>query len=510
MITIDQERVLASHKARNDFEYYCRLVLRDDFGNPIKIAKHQRSWIEACQKMGDEPEAGHKTLIIAPPGSGKSVLLGIGFISWMIGKFPYKHIGLISYADKVAHDRALSIRNLIAGNKAYKLPFPSDIEWAEAINAHPVIPDRTSWGKSNFRLLRDNEADPHPTLRAGGAMSSVVAYRLNGLVIDDPMDIKNSATSDLREKTFKNYENAIVTRLTDGAWQLCIGTRFADDDFIGRIMKRGGWNVIHVTALTKSGKTYWPEAYSQAFMEEKRIKSPSLFYTQYMGDTKMGSLGIIKKLQTYGGEIEVKKNRDIPAMTTGKIHDSVILNKLYLNGEEIDLLIGFGIDAALKDKQQNDYTVIYIGGIDKTGKLWIIDRIKDRMGTPELVNKILELYAKYHPFTIWIEDAAGGTPAIQTLMAETPYLPTIPVNPTHGGKRSRANALSPYLHGGHVLFPKESVWFEDAEHYLTHFGSTDYDDDLDALFVLCNNLLSIKHPDSYSSENRPKLKISMR
>src|SRR3990167_1564504 len=276
----------------------------------IKPASHQREWVECLQALAEgklKSEDGKVTrnlLVIAPPGSGKTQLVGVGFSAWMIGRNQFRHCGLISCADKVTWSRSVAILNMIEHDRAYKLVFPEDRELAEEMSVVPVVPDKSNWSNAEFRLLRERFSDPHPTLRAGGSMSAVVAYRLDGLVIDDPMDQKNSNNAEMRLKVFRNYESAILTRLVSEAWQVCIGTRWADDDFLGYLMRRkkDNFRVIHIPALNKANRSYWPQQYPQWKLDELRHQSPELFELQYMGDTTTGGAGILRQLATYTAE----------------------------------------------------------------------------------------------------------------------------------------------------------------------------------------------------------------
>ncbi|MEK0326400.1 MAG: hypothetical protein QQN63_11920, partial [Nitrosopumilus sp.] len=331
-------------KARTDFETYARIV------GKIIPGRHQKEWFEICQEIGENPFADKGYIIVAPPGSGKSYLIAVLFISWMIGLYPDEHFGLISYADKPAWDRAVAVRNVLETSPMYHRIFPH------------IEKDPKSWGSSGFRVMRENIADPHPTLRAGGSTSSIVSYRLSGIVIDDPHDPKNTTTPEIKEKVYTNWEQAIRTRLLDGAFRLCITTRWADDDFAGTLMRRekGDWEEIVIQAYTSKGKSYWPEGYSIEFLKKKEQTNPETFAIQYMGDTTKGASGIFKDLETYRGEIiqEVSGMR----ITSGHIDPFDNTYKYTHPTEgELDLVIGVGIDTALKKGQDNDFTVMYVG-----------------------------------------------------------------------------------------------------------------------------------------------------
>lgn len=391
----------------------------------------------------------------------------VSFMAYMVGREPDDHLGLFSYSDQVGWSRSRAIKELLTGSKAYRVVFPA------------VAPSAYKWGDKEFIIKRQKLGDPHPTLRAGGMKSSVVAYRLDGLLIDDPHDPKDAATPQHRAKVYDNYEKALRTRLTQKAWQVLIGTRWAEDDFIGRVTKQADWTVIHTQAIARNGYSYWPEAYSWEFLDKLRYEAPNLFAIQYQGDTTGGETGIIQRLHYYN---------EPPA--------AIIKNN--------ELVICSAWDTAFKEKQQNDFTVGYIGGLDRYGRVFILDRVKGRWHLPGLLDELSRHYDRHKPKYVWVEDAASGTPAVQTLMESAPHIPAVAVA-YRGGKTSRAHSLAPFLHGGHVIFPRYAEWLPDAEHQLTRFPNVAHDDDLDALFILVDNMTKMVHP--YYLENRPRINL---
>lgn len=463
-------------KAAVNFEEFCRFV------GGIAPAKHQlmklqpagMSWFDAFQLIGDEPDKGHKVIVIAPPGAGKSQLTVL-FLAWMIGKYPNEHFGLLSYANKVAWGRSAAIRKIILENRPYRLVFPH------------VKPDPNSWGSEEFTVKRESTIDFFPTMRCGGTRSAVVAYRLSGLVLDDPTDRKQNNNKEQREQAFENYEQSISTRMLSHAWQLCVSTRWGVDDFVSRLLKREreGWRLLHTKALV-GGESFWPEKYPLDQLKVKQYESPELFQTQYMGNPQSEATSIIKRKR-------ISFYQDAPSLELAK---------------SLDLLVATGWDCALKDKESNDWTVCYVGGLDKFGHVLLLDRRKERIGTGEIIDEIYSVQDEWEPFCQWVEDTAAGTPAIQTIMEETPSVPLEPVTPPQGGKRSRAHSLSPYIHRGQVVWPAQAPWLEDSLYYITNYPMVDYDDDIDALWVLLYHLLKEKHPSKFY-ERRPTLKIKM-
>lgn len=448
-----------------NFEEFLRFVM------DIKPGSHQKQLVAELQWIGDNPKSAAKLLVVMPPGGGKSTLL-TAFVAWMIGRYPEEHYGLFSYADPVGWDRSGAVKEVIEHSRAYHITFPT------------VVPGN-HWGTSSLTVARDRLGDIHPTLRAGGMNSSIVSYRLNGLVIDDPHDPKNVTSVRQRQKVIKNYDDAVKTRMLNGAWQIVISTRWADGDFVGVLLKRRGWKLIHIKALVKkSGKvdSYWPSEYPLPMLEAIRYETPALFAVQYMGDTTGAETSIIRKLHTY---------EEDP----------------HLLADRLELMCCAGWDTAMKDKEQNDFFVCYIAGLDKYGRVYILDRFKGRIGLPEMMDIVNEQHEEWKLWYVWIEDTASGTPAVQMLLANMPHIRALPVPATSGGKTPRVHSLAPLIHGGHVLFPHNAEWFQDCEYELTHYGFTDHDDDTDALYVLLSSLTQIRHPAS--TWERPNIRITM-
>ena len=98
---------------------------------------------------------------------------------------------------------------------------------------------------------------------------------------------------------------------------------------------------------------------------------------------------------------------------------------------------------------------------------------------------------------------------MQTVQAELDeLLPLEVVPPSQGGKRSRAHALSPYMHNARIILPKYAEWFEDSHYYLTKYPFTSFDDDIDALWLLVSKLIVIQHPSEFSNRDSYRLEMS--
>ena len=456
--------------ARSDFSLFIELIWRY---TPLK---HQRKWLDELKLVvsGEVTEL----LLIAPRGAGKSALVGVLFLAWIIGNNPTKHYGLVCYGDKQAWRRCTAIRNIIEQDPVYHLIFPQ------------VKPDPRNWSRESFTLQRTDTTDLHPTLTAVGSDSGIISSRLDGLVYDDPHDEKNSRTAGKRRQVVETYDNAIQPCLEGLAWTVCICTRYADDDLPGFFINRG-FRAIHQRAITQSYKkgrkparkelSYAPSLKTLAQLKQQRDRNPLVFALQMQGDTTGGTAAIIKRLVTY-------QANELP--------------------EFKEMLIQAGTDTNYKEGEESDYTVIFVGGMDRKGGVWMLHREKGRWDVDDLADLLISLHRDWHYTTNWIEDTAKGTPAVTMVRKKAAFVPCELQPASRGGKRSRASSIASHLNSGQVKWPAAAGWFKDAEYYLTHYGHTDQADDLDALYMLLSNLLQAIHPASYGA-GRPKRRVTI-
>ncbi len=437
--------------------------------------KHQKVWIKELQAIADGDVK--QLLLIAPRGAGKSAILVL-FLAWMIGNNPTKHYGLISYADAVAWKRCRALRKIVEHSPEYHLIFP-DIERGDS-----------NWSRESFTVKRPDITDIHPTFMAAGSTAQVISSRLDGLVYDDPHDGKNSKTATKRRAVIETYDQDIKPCLVGGAWTACVATRYADDDLPGKFILRG-FKKLHQKAIVETNDmkrkiyhiehSYAPKLHTLAELRKDREENPAAFDLQMQGITRGSKASIIKKLTHY-------KPEDLPDLK--------------------DLLIGAGTDTNYKDTEAADYTVIYVCGMDVKHNVWVLHREKGRWDVNELADLFINLHTQWGYYNNWIEDTAKGTPAVTVVKKKAPYIPCELQPPSSGGKRSRASAIASYLNSGQVRFPVGIEWIQDAEHYLTGFPHVDHDDDVDALYMVLNNILHTIHPANYG-KGRPEMRVTI-
>ena len=95
-----------------------RLAVYSEFVHGWKAASHHKEWIAAL-----EDESIRRLLIIAPPASAKTSVVGVGYSGWKIGKKPTMHMGYVTYSDVVSFGRSTAVRDTLLTPR-YQAVFP--------------------------------------------------------------------------------------------------------------------------------------------------------------------------------------------------------------------------------------------------------------------------------------------------------------------------------------------------------------------------------------------------
>lgn len=143
-----------------------------------------------------------------------------------------------------------------------------------------------------------------------------------------------------------------------------------------------------------------------------------------------------------------------------------------------------GTDLAVSEKEVADWSVFVVAAMDEKGYLWIIDIIRERMDSQEIVETLLKLERLYEPVAITmekgqIEKAIG--PFLRQRMLETGTFPQITTVAPSVDKLTRARSIQARMRAGGVKFDKAADWFYDFEDEAVLFPRGKHDDQVDAL-----------------------------
>lgn len=163
---------------------------------------------------------------------------------------------------------------------------------------------------------------------------------------------------------------------------------------------------------------------------------------------------------------------------------------LAMNEEERDefelgrMVTYMACDFAVSQAERADYTAIVIGAVDQYNQLHIVDVIKGRMDSKEIIDNMIALNERYSPEIVTVEkgqiEKAIGPFLKSQMFEQDSFLNLNMVTPTKD-KESRARSIQGRMRAGGVKFDKEAEWYPDLEQELLGFPRAVHDDQVDAL-----------------------------
>ncbi|MCK9280769.1 MAG: phage terminase large subunit [Melioribacteraceae bacterium] len=153
-------------------------------------------------------------------------------------------------------------------------------------------------------------------------------------------------------------------------------------------------------------------------------------------------------------------------------------------------------DTAFKKSEENDYSVCTTWAITNNNYL-LLDVWRQRVEFPELKKKFIELYEKFKPTEVIVEDKGSGISLIQELESNT----RIPVKKikVDKDKIARCNAVTPLLEAHKVILKKDAIWINDFIYECEEFPNCQFDDQLDSMVQFLNYAKNIPQNTDFNS-----------
>lgn len=418
--------------------------------------------------------------ISMPPRAGKSTLASQYLPVWLLRRHPEWKIGMVSHEASLSTTWGRAVRR-----------------WA---TDHPEL---------GIRIAPDaGAAQEWETREGGGILSRSVGGSITGrgfkvLLLDDLIKDFGAAHSEvLRQSVWDWWLSTASTRLEPPALVIAIGTRWHEDDFIGRLLSAehegdpGEWEVISFPAIAEEDDVLG-----------RAVGEPLL--TPLVDETPEEALirweGVKRDVGSYVWSALYQQR---PSPAKGAIFDMSwwrywTTNPAIANGIDVLYLPDVeqphggdtwveGWDMAFKDTKSSDYVV---------GQRWVrrgvlrilTAQVRDKWSFTATLPQV-RAFSKPHVPTILIEDKANGTAIIDVLRNEVGGI--IAVNPKDS-KEVRARAQTPTIEAGNVLLPHPSEpgceWVRDLLTETRNFPTGAHDDMVDVL-VHCLGRLRTAEP----------------
>lgn len=445
------------------------------------ICRRLERFVEAIER-GEFP----RLILAMPPRAGKSLLASDFFPSWALGKHPDWEVISASYAVTLPEGFSRKIKDRI-NDPAYKAVF-----------------DKT-------KIREDASAVQKWHLTAGGGYRAAgVGTGITGMgahiaIVDDPFKDDEEAQSEtIREKVKNWFTSTLMTRLAPSNGVLIIATRWHDDDLSGACLTLAeelraqgvpdeeidNWELVSYPALAEADEYLFPDGTIErdppSVPEGARLlrkKEEALHPERYDAPS------LRRKRNTMPSRQWNAMYQQNPVPDDGEFFTKdMFRHHIGLTGTTDEYQFITAWDVAIGESRRNDWTVGVVCAIDAQNHLHVVDMVRGRMGTMEIVYAVCDFIEKYDCSVFGMEHGQIKMtlwPLILEEMRKRKLSCSInddlkPVT----DKETRATPLRGLMQTGRVWFPQPSSahpWVEKAIGEMLRFPAGANDDIVDAL-----------------------------
>lgn len=404
-------------------------------------------------------------LIQSPPQHGKSWTVA-DFISWVSGRWPELKSIYATYSDTLGTRCNLSQQRQMDSEK-YKKIFPRT-----KLSSKKGEVVRTM---NHLEFVNEDGSTTDGQFRNTTTGGPVTGESLDLGVIDDAVKGREQANSiTWSQKIWEWFTDDFMTRFSDKAGLLIIMTRWTTHDIIARLIKikkqfKGKFTVVNYQAIATKDEVYrnegealFPELKSLEFLKGKQvIMSEASWESLYQGNPTVTGGNLFKDdWWEWYARLPLLKYKFITA------------------------------DTAQKVKTQNDWTIFQCWGMGIDGRIYLIDKFREKLEAPDLRREAEIFYRKHNQPKMkvddpvlrgmYIEDKSSGTGLLQELRRLRMKVIEVP---RHTDKYFRAEDVAPEVKAGKIVLNTEVPGVGNLTKEAREFPNGEFDDDIDTLMT---------------------------
>lgn len=345
-----------------------------------------------------------------------------------------------------------SIQHHFESNTLFRWLFPELV---------PEDLSKTTWNTSQMKI--GNRKAGGPSLYAFGVGGKMTGLHVRGIIEDDLIDetIAESEVEVAKRINWHQYAFPLLIEPTKD-WLYTIGNRWGRRDLNGWIREHeSDCMIMHHKAIGEDGLPVWPERFPLEELEKIKQKlGPYKYACQYMNDPK----------DVEGSAFRLQWLRYYQLLPSGDLllDDGEIVKK--------DSCFKYMVvDPAASAGSRSDRTGIIVTYVDEIGRIFVMEAAAYRKDPYAVLNDIYEMYKKWEPSQIGIEDVVFSKVMFGALdrMAKEQgkWLPMRPIKGAYsaGAKETRINqVIGETCAAGRVFirremsdFIEEYSWFPD-------------------------------------------------
>ena len=416
----------------------------------------------------EKPEP-RKKLMLLPRGHLKSSVITVGYSLQQIAKNPGVRILIANATYQMSKTFLSQIKSHLTKNVVFRDLYGDFSKGAD------------KWSESGITVFSPNEAyleKKEPTVTVFGVGGNLVGQHYDLIILDDIVNRENISTKEQLEKVILFYKDCLDLLEPTGKL-LVIGTRWHFADLYGWIMEspeisRDFDQMIRQAYVGEWGRgdILFPQKFTWPVLDElKRQKGSYEFSSQYMNNPVEDETAIFqRKWLKYYEDIDTRGIK-YNYFTT--------------------------IDPAISAEKEADYSAIVTIGVDKYNNWFLCDIIREHLNPLQLINKIFEVYIRFYPISIGIEEEAFQKTLRYFIEEESRkrncFIPLKELKLDNRiSKDMRIRALQPRYEAGSIFHKKALAHIDDLEDELLRFPRGAHDDIIDALAYQLQLALPVK------------------
>lgn len=405
-------------------------------------------------------------LVSMPPRLGKSMLISTFFPAWLLHRHPDWPVMLLSHSPDLAAGWGRQVRRNVEDHPELGVTVSHDAGAA------------TDW-----------ETTDRGTVLSKSIRQSITGRGARVMILDDVVkDFADAHSVNNREFVWDWWTANSRTRLHAPSLVVVVGTRWHEDDIIGRLSSDeydgdpAQWEVISFPAIAEAASG---EDGSSSVDVLGRSPGEPLLSPLLPDETPEQALARWKDIkQSVGSYAWSALFQQSPSPADGAIFS----NDWWQFWRDADDLPAFdraltSWDCAFKATDTSDFVVGQLWGVAGANR-YLLKQVRRRITFTETLGVMREFISSATEFIPegvhehLVEDKANGTAVIDVLRSEIEGL--VPVNPTES-KQARARAVSPTVESGNVFLPAKPAWLPDFLSEVKAFPNGAHDDQTDAL-----------------------------
>lgn len=394
-----------------------------------------------------------RLLITVPPRHLKSHLASISLPAWVHARDPGRRIITASYSSDLARKFSRDGRALVQ-SRWYSDTFPrSRLDPAKMTETEIQTRDR------GFRFATS----------VGGTLTGRGG---DLIIVDDAMKPEDAQSKAARTAVKEWFTGTLLSRLDDKALGaiIVVMQRLHVDDLAGFLLASGDWHHVNIPAISDIDLTYDLGPFGiyrrlkDSVIDPAREPRENLEALKIeMGSTAFSAQYLQAPIPAEGQLVKWSWFGTYPSLPP--------------SSQWLRWVISW--DTAIATGSSNDYSVGIVMLETLKRDVFIVDLIRDRLESPDLVRRI-RAEAQQRPGAATLIEATGsGISFVQQLQRDG-GVNAVPV-PAIGSKESRLQLCAPKIEAKRVLLPEEAPWLGDLHDELVSFPSGAHDDQVDAL-----------------------------